>query len=189
MNAAWSSLNAHSSHSAASCKLLAVSVLLALMLALTASSGDEPTPDASNRASEVGDGSTQIDTAGAEGDLAVGLQAAVEDRHNDAVAALNRVLEEDPENLYALYNIGQVEQARGNNAEAENYYRQALDVEFEYTPALFNLAIILSARNDHQGAAELYQRVTEIEPENANAFLNLDEAGALNPDLAERLPD
>ena len=185
-------------------KRLAVCLGVVLSLAACSGNGDSPPSDGSEQPTA---GATQgIDTAGAEGDLAVGLQAAVEGRHDDAIAAYNRVLEQEPDNVYALYNIGQVEQARGKNAEAENFYRQALETDPDYTPALFNLAIVRTARGDFAEAAELYQQVTEIEPQNANAFLNLgfalqeqgeddearaawDQAIELDPALEERIPE
>lgn len=102
-----------------------------------------------------------------------GLQAHVAGDLEAAVAAYQEVLGEDPENHLALYNLGLVEQSRGNNGDAEKYYRRTIELDDTYTPAMFNLAILRTAEGDHEEAVELYERVVAIDDENAGAYLNM----------------
>jgi Tfp pilus assembly protein PilF len=83
------------------------------------------------------------------------------------------VLEADPDNLFAFYNLGLIAQTRGNNFEAEENYRKALSADPEFTPALFNLAIVRAALGAPEEAISLYRQVIALEPQNADAHLNL----------------
>ena len=92
------------------------------------------------------------------------------------------VLDVRPEDQYANYNMGVIEQADGRTALAEGYYRAALDTAPEFVPALFNLAILRTKAEATQEAIDLYERVIVIQPEYAAAHLNL---GLLYRDAAE----
>lgn len=161
--------------------------LIVLMLVAVGCGGDDPPADASS-----------------EG-LADALAAHAEGRVDEAAEGYQAVLEDEPANQYALYNLGLLDQAAGRDDEAEERYRAAIEADPSFAPALFNLAILRTGV-DPEEAEQLYRSTTELEPGNANAHLNLGfllvdqgdrEAGeaelgvavALDPSLADRVPD
>ena len=83
------------------------------------------------------------------------------------------VLDVRPDDQYANYNMGVIEQADGRTALAEGYYRAALDTAPDFVPAMFNLAILRTKAGATQEAIDLYERVIVIQPEYAAAHLNL----------------
>ena len=92
------------------------------------------------------------------------------------------VLDVRPDDQYANYNMGVIEQSDGRTALAEGYYRAALDTAPDFVPALFNLAILRTKAGATQEAIDLYERVIVIQPEYAAAHLNL---GLLYRDAGE----
>jgi tetratricopeptide (TPR) repeat protein len=124
-----------------------------------------------------------------------------------AQTKFQELLEVDPTNKFANYNLGYIAQTvdRDNTAAAE-YYEAAIEADPQYGPALYNLAIIETSKGNKARAIELYKRAITADPTDANANLNLgfllfesgDRAGAdaafrkaiaLNPALKQRIPD
>jgi tetratricopeptide (TPR) repeat protein len=133
------------------------------------------------------------------------LAAHAEGRIDEAVEGYQSVLEDEPGNQYAHYNLGLVHQQAGRNADAEAEYRAAIRTDPNFASALFNLAI-LRTEADPGEAEELYRSVLTLQPENASAHLNLgfllieqdeerdgqaelDQAVELDPSLASRIPE
>src|SRR5690606_13517757 len=92
----------------------------------------------------------------------------------DTVArtTFENVLELDPENLYALYNLGVIAQDGGDADTAVDYYQRALAQQGDYVPALFNLAIALET-TDLDRSVELYRQVLDLDEEMAAAHMRL----------------
>lgn len=136
--------------------------------------------------------------------LSEGLRAHSAGRLDEAARLYGDVLEHDPDNKFAHYNLGLIEQIRGGGrAEAE--YREALRIDPNFAPALFNLAIIRAQAGSVQEAIDLYRRVIGVDPKHADAHLNLGfllreigqnaegdaelaKATELDPSLASRIP-
>jgi Tfp pilus assembly protein PilF len=133
------------------------------------------------------------------------LAAHAEGRIDEAVDGYEKVLEDEPGNQYAHYNLGLVHQQAGRNADAEREYRAAISTDPNFASALFNLAI-LRTEADPDEAEELYRSVLTLQPDNASAHLNLgfllieqgeeedgqselDDAVQLDPSLASRIPE
>jgi Tfp pilus assembly protein PilF len=90
----------------------------------------------------------------------------------EAARQYREALVYDPENKFAYYNLGVIDQARGKRDKAELEYRLALESDPQFGPALFNLAVAVTDR--HPGtAASLYERLIESDSRNAGAHLNL----------------
>jgi tetratricopeptide (TPR) repeat protein len=104
--------------------------------------------------------------------LTAGLKAQNEGRLDEAKLDYQAVLAKDPQNKYAHYNLGLIDQLAGSNDSAETRYRTALKTDPNFTPALFNLAI-LRTTSAPQEAANLYRQVTKLVPGYAAAHLNL----------------
>lgn len=133
-----------------------------------------------------------------------GLKAHGEGRLDDAEKLYREVLVLDPSNKWAYYNLGVIEQSRGQAVMAEANYRQALAVDQNFGIAIYNLAVLLTGSNP-QEALRLYRQLIEIEPDSAVGHLNLgfllislgqeqegraelNKAVALDPALAQRIP-
>ncbi len=90
-----------------------------------------------------------------------------------AAEKYQQVLDVRPDDQYANYNLGVIEQTDGRTALAEGYYRAALDTDPDFVAALFNLAILRTQVDATQEAIDLYERVLVIQPDYAAAHLNL----------------
>ena len=105
--------------------------------------------------------------------LAEGLAQQQAGDLEGAAEKYQMVLDTRPDDQYANYNMGVIEQADGRTALAEGYYRAALDTAPDFVPAMFNLAILRTKVEATQEAIDLYERALVIQPEYAAAHLNL----------------
>ncbi len=104
--------------------------------------------------------------------LQQGVDQATQQKTDDAVATFNSVLAIDPNNKYALYNLGLIAQNRNDTANATSYYDRAIKSDPSYTPAMYNKAIILEASN-LDGAVALYEKIVQINPNASTAWYRL----------------
>lgn len=163
-----------------------VAALALFVAALTACGGDSPETTA-------------------EEALKRGLAAQVAGDVDEALEEYQKTLEADPDNKFAIYNVGLIRQNQGNVAEAERNYRRVLELDPNFAAAIFNLAILRNNAGATQEAIALYRRVIAINPKDANAHLNLGfalkavgqiaagdrelaEAVRLDPALRSRIP-
>lgn len=134
-----------------------------------------------------------------------GLAAQVAGDVDEALDEYEKTLKADPDNTFALYNVGLIRQNQGNAADAERNYRRVLEIDPNFSSAIFNLAILRNNAGAPQEAIALYRRVLAINPKDANAHLNLGfalkaigqaaagdrelaAAVALDPQLRSRIP-
>ena len=134
-----------------------------------------------------------------------GLAAHQAGKLAEAEADYREVLVYDPNNKFAYYNLGLIDQTNGALASAESNYKLALAIDPTFVSALFNLAIVKTAEGDLVSAIDLYRSAIAVDPTNAPAHLNLgfaliekgddkhgqvelDTAIKLDPSLASRLP-
>jgi tetratricopeptide (TPR) repeat protein len=135
--------------------------------------------------------------------LTAGLKAQTEGRTADAVKDYQAVLQKDPHNKYAYYNLGLIDQLAGRADSAELNYRTTLQSDPNFAPALYNLAILRTGPSPNE-AVDLYRHEITIMPGDAAAHLNLgfllislkqpvegkaelDRAVALDPSMAARV--
>jgi tetratricopeptide (TPR) repeat protein len=71
------------------------------------------------------------------------------------------------------YNLGNLEQALGNPAAAERYYRTALRIDDLFFPAKSNLAVLLNGQGRNKEAETLLREIVRDYPEDANATYSL----------------
>jgi Tfp pilus assembly protein PilF len=102
-----------------------------------------------------------------------GLQAHSSGDLETATADYREALAHDPDNKFAYYNLGLIDQSEGRGEFAESNYRMALSIDPNYVPALFNLAILRVDAEAGTEAVDLYSQVIALDPSNAVAHLNL----------------
>ena len=148
--------------------------------------------------------SRQDAKASASSILSAGLVAQNAGRISEASDDYHKVLQLDPSNYWAYYNLGVIDHQAGRLSAAERNYRSALALNPDLVPALYNLAILRSGPSPKEADA-IYRHAIALEPKNAAAHLNLgflllqegdtvggraelDTAVKLDPQLASRLP-
>jgi tetratricopeptide (TPR) repeat protein len=136
--------------------------------------------------------------------LSSGLAAQIGGRTSEAADDYRKVLQLDPNNFWADYNLGVLDQTGGRPATAEREYRSALAINPDFVPALYNLAIIRSGSSPRE-AEDLYRHALALQPTNSSVHLNLGflliqeglksegqaeltKAVQLDPSLISRLP-
>jgi tetratricopeptide (TPR) repeat protein len=146
------------------------------------------------------------ETAGPDAKLESALAAHAEGRLDEAASLYQQVLALDPDNKFAYYNLGLIDQTEGRIDAAAANYTEALTIDPDFGPALFNLAIIRADQGSTDEAIDLYRRVLVTNPEDAAAHLNLGfllldigqrkegraelvTAVGLDPSLESRIPD
>jgi Tfp pilus assembly protein PilF len=85
-----------------------------------------------------------------------------------AEAGFTSVLQIDPLNYTAYYNLGVIYQQTNRSVDATLAYEKALIINTKFQPALFNLAI-LDSTGDPQAAITLYKRIQQLGPQNPSA--------------------
>jgi len=104
--------------------------------------------------------------------LSAGIAAQQAGNYGTATADYSKVLNTEPHNVYALYDLGDVEQFQHQNAAAATHYQEALAVNPKFENALYNLAII-DSKSKPSEAKVLYLQVVALYPKDAVARLNL----------------
>src|SRR5205807_88446 len=115
---------------------------------------------------------TKSEAAQAQDALARGLKAHRAGNVVEATKDYHEVLAHDPNNKFAYYNLGLIDQLASRAIEAEANYRSALKIDPDFTAALFNLAI-LRTNPAPQEALALYRHVLAVKADDAAAHLNL----------------
>ena len=89
-----------------------------------------------------------------------------------AARTYQRVLEIDPRNKIAWYNLGVIAQEDDRKADARRAYDKALESDPKFTSALFNKALLLES-GEPDRAVELLKRAIATDPKAAAAHLHL----------------
>jgi len=97
-------------------------------------------------------------------------------RFADARAAAERVLEIEPDNAAAWFNLGAALGALGEPQSAEAAYRRALEANPKYAEAWSNLAGLLGASGRGEEELAAYRRAIEANPQLAPVWSNLGNA-------------
>lgn len=96
--------------------------------------------------------------------LQLGLEAQAAGDLATAEDAYLRVIQLDPQNKFAYYNLGVIDQGQGDLQGAERHYRTTLGLDPDFVPALFNLAILRTEAGFADEAVNLYEHLIEVTP-------------------------
>lgn len=91
------------------------------------------------------------------------------ERHAEAVKAAESTRASFPDNPDAAYQLGAMKMVAGDQASAEQSFRQALDLEPNHVAALNDLAVLLATRGEKGEAVALARRLVETKPDDAKA--------------------
>jgi Flp pilus assembly protein TadD len=133
-----------------------------------------------------------------------GIVAENKGQFQDAIAKYQQVVQIDPTNKIAHYDLGVVYQTLKQDDQAAAEYGRAIALDPKYTSALFNYAVLESNRN-RTHAIDLYRELLTLRPNDPNVHFNLglvlqangqkaegatelDTAFKLDPSLRKRLP-
>ena len=119
-----------------------------------------------------GGGSSGGKKADANTLLAAGIKLQQQGDANGARSLFEQVLAKAPNNFYAHYNLGVLDQQAKDNPSALREYGAALTINPNYVPAMFNEATIF-ALSDPTLAITTYRRVIALQPHAPTAYLNL----------------
>ncbi len=104
--------------------------------------------------------------------LTAGIAAQKAGNYATATSDYAVVLKAEPKNVYALYDLGDVEQYLHQDTAAAAHYEQALAINPSYQYAMYNLAI-LDATSNPTASKALYLQIVTAYPKDAVARFNL----------------
>ncbi|MGX2996784.1 tetratricopeptide repeat protein [Streptomyces sp. JNUCC 64] len=131
-------------------------------------------PGGTGTASATSHAFDNVDNAGRKTDALLEsglLQLRYQDLRT-AKATFERVLELDPGNKLAWYNLGVLAQQENRRADALKAYDAALKTDPAYTSALFNKALLLEA-DDPGEALALLRRAVRADPKASTAHFHI----------------
>jgi tetratricopeptide (TPR) repeat protein len=128
--------------------------------------------DSSGTPSSTGE-STATSQQGVDALLAEGLALQQTGQTALAQTKYNEVLVLQPDNKYALYNLGVVEQTSGNASASIDFYRRALAADPAFISARYNLALALRDLGDASGAISEFEQVLAQDPNAVSTLINL----------------
>ena len=102
-----------------------------------------------------------------------GVAAHQAGRVDQAKRLYEEVLQNEPANAVAHFNLGVVHQEAGESEQAEDRYRRAIEANPNFAQARFNLAILLERTDRPEEAAESYRAILDINPNEAAVHINL----------------
>jgi tetratricopeptide (TPR) repeat protein len=149
-----------------------LTIAIVTLVAGCASGKNDASSPTTVNASGTAAGITTVNSTAVETLLKQGLSQAQAKQLGQAEDTFNNVLLLDPKNVYALYNLGVIDQTQNNSAGALTYYNEALRADSTYTPAMYNKAIILEA-SDLDAALSLYKQIVAINPTASTAYLRM----------------
>ncbi len=96
-----------------------------------------------------------------------------QNRNDEALAVIEKAVQDDPRNAAAYTQQGAVYSRMEKRSMAFASYKKAVDVDPEYAPAYFDLGVLYYNGEDFNNALVAYRNVVRIEPQNYKAHANL----------------
>jgi hypothetical protein len=101
-----------------------------------------------------------------------GLAAERLGQSSRAFADYQAAAKENPNNVYAPFDLGTIYQQRGDDMAAAAEYQRALSIDPSFANALYNLGV-LEATSDPSKAISYYEMDLRLQPDNAPGNFNL----------------
>ena len=93
-------------------------------------------------------------------------------QHEESLTYWNRILAKDPQNKVILTRVGDAYRALGKLEQAEEFYRKALNIEFD-AYAVLGLALIAKEKGRYQEALESLEQFRKTDPKNARLYIEI----------------
>ena len=90
--------------------------------------------------------------------------------YRNATACFLRVVETDPQNGHAYYEMAQILEKTGNNEESIRCYIETVRCDPSHTDAIYRLGNLLMEGGDYKNAIAYFDRVLDISPESSVAW-------------------
>lgn len=100
---------------------------------------------------------------------ALGLLASEQKHYDDAVAYFKKLLDKRQRVMEAYFELGRVEEQRGDYAKAKDWYARVENDE-HYLSAQVRIGAVLAKQGDFAGMVEHFNKVREIVPQSAVAL-------------------
>ena len=84
-----------------------------------------------------------------------------------------KVIDLDPDNGDAYFNLGYLSESQGELSEAVNYYEKAVEVAPKNAEAYYNLGNVYASLGQNGEAIASYLKTVGINPRHQDAFVNL----------------
>lgn len=111
-------------------------------------------------------------------------------RFDDALKHFEEGLKKDPHHISCLFNVGYIEERRGNYARAEDLFQRTLGANPDFPEALLELANLRAKDKKYAQAADLLRRFVKVSRNPADGYYklamaerNLHETAAAQRDL------
>jgi tetratricopeptide (TPR) repeat protein len=106
------------------------------------------------------------------------------------LAWLRRVIEREPQNILAQFELGVLCEELGRKEEAIVHYRRAIEIDLAHLPSLRNLALLYASLGNVEGTREMVERALALEhdPDRRKALQELLEK-ALAPAPEKSAPE
>ena len=105
--------------------------------------------------------------------FAVGNDLAARGETHKAIDAFERSVRYDPDNAYALHNLGVLYHLQGDSQKAKELLLMSIESDENYAKAQYSLALIYYEGKDYDDAISMLDAVVNLEPQNANAHFDL----------------
>jgi tetratricopeptide (TPR) repeat protein len=105
----------------------------------------------------------------------------------DAKKIFDRILDNDPDNLFALDKTGVIFARQGRLDDAEHLFRKVLYIDLRYKTAWNNLGNVLLQKGENEQAKICYLKAIEIDENYAQVYHNLAAAYKKEGDIASYL--
>ncbi|MCR4409202.1 MAG: tetratricopeptide repeat protein [Candidatus Saccharicenans sp.] len=109
--------------------------------------------------------------------------------YEKAVEAARKIVEINPKNEVALYNLAIMYDRLGKLEEAASTLNECLAVKSDYTHAWFNLGIVYDKMKKHAEAVEAFKKYTALAPDDPSGWLNIGLEYMLMKDFEKALPN
>jgi tetratricopeptide (TPR) repeat protein len=105
-----------------------------------------------------------------------GYSLLKESRSSEALEHFRQILEEDPDNNYALVGAGDACRKMGAFNEAREYYQRCLECHPSNNYALFGLADVYKSQNQFRKAIEVWNKYLEHDGDNVTVLTRVADA-------------
>ncbi|MFO7865516.1 MAG: tetratricopeptide repeat protein [Candidatus Aminicenantes bacterium] len=92
---------------------------------------------------------------------------------DNAIDAAKKIVELDPENADAVYNLGYMYVKEERFQEAVETFNRAIEIRPSFEYAYMNLGFSYSQLNQYGNAIQAFQELVKLNPDNDNAWFNI----------------